>query len=62
MQMSLQVDSRQPFCSHHPVKIILCLVLLAAFSLSACTTLANRRDLYRPKKANGPWTAKLDKM
>jgi len=33
--------------------------LLLAFSLSACNTLATRRDLYSPAKASGPYTEAL---
>ena len=33
--------------------------LLLAFSLSACNTLATRRDLYAPTKASGPYTEAL---
>jgi hypothetical protein len=44
------------------VKLFAALVLIAAFVFSSCTTLTNRRDLYRPNKANGPWTKKLEKM
>jgi len=41
------------------VKSAFSLVVLAAFcaaTFSSCTTLANRRDLYKPGKPNGPWT------
>jgi len=30
-----------------------------ALSLSACTTLENRRDLYFPQEVNGPYTRML---
>ena len=33
--------------------------LFLAFSLSACNTLATRRDLYAPTKASGPYTEAL---
>jgi hypothetical protein len=39
------------------VKSILLLSLLAAFALSACTTLSNRRDLYRPGKPGSSWNS-----
>ena len=29
------------------------------FAMNACTTLANRRDLYRADEAHGPYTDKL---
>ena len=36
------------------------LLALAAFSLTACTTDSNRRELYRPKKGGqGAWTESL---
>jgi hypothetical protein len=42
------------------VKSVLSLVILAAFCVSfccsSCTTLSNRRDLYKPGKPDGPWT------
>jgi hypothetical protein len=37
------------------VKAVL-LSLSAVALLSSCTTLANRRDLYAPKKPDGPYT------
>lgn len=30
-----------------------------ALSLTACTTLENRRDLYSPQEVNGPYTRML---
>ena len=41
-----------------PVKSALAFLLLA-FSLSACNTLATRRDLYGPAKGTGPYTEAL---
>jgi hypothetical protein len=38
---------------------LLALLAFVAFGFSACTTLANRRDLYSPTKANGPYTRSL---
>jgi hypothetical protein len=38
---------------------LLALLALAAFGFSACNTLADRRDLYSPTKANGPYTRSL---
>jgi hypothetical protein len=43
------------------VKLFAVLALITVFAFSSCTTLANRRDLSRPDKANGPWTKKLEK-
>lgn len=40
-----------------PVKSSLLFVLpVAVLSLSSCTTLENRRDMYFPQKVNGPYT------
>lgn len=42
------------------VKAALLLVLAAAaVSLTACTTLENRRDMYSPQTVNGPYTRML---
>lgn len=44
------------------VKFSLPLLLAAitlTFALNACTTLANRRDLYRPPTPQGPYTDML---
>jgi len=41
------------------VKFSVPLLALAALSLAACSTLVNRRDAYRPTKADGPWTRSL---
>ena len=42
------------------MKFALSLLALAAFSLTACTTDSNRRELYRPKKGGqGAWTESL---
>jgi len=37
----------------HPV------LVLSVLALAACTTLENRRDMYRPQKVNGPYTRML---
>jgi len=40
-----------------PVKSSLLIVLPAAvLSLTSCTTLENRRDMYFPQQVNGPYT------
>jgi hypothetical protein len=38
------------------VKTLLSLLLFFASSLTSCTTLANRRQLYAPQKPSGPYT------
>jgi hypothetical protein len=38
---------------------LLALLAFVAFGFSACNTLADRRDLYSPVKANGPYTRSL---
>lgn len=38
------------------------LVPLALFSLAACTTTANRREMWSPAKGHGPYTDKLRNM
>ncbi len=43
-----------------PVKFFLPLALLAAFALSACNTLENRRSLYTYEKVHGPYTRELE--
>jgi hypothetical protein len=55
------VDTIRRVCSYRHVKLLAALAILTAFCFSSCTTLANRRDLYRPNKANGPWTKKIEK-
>jgi len=56
------IDRGAGICSHHCVKFSLLLILAAiTLSLNACTTLANRRDLYSPDKAHGPYTDALEK-
>lgn len=35
------------------------LLALAVFATAGCTTLANRRDVYRPNDASGPYTTAL---
>ena len=42
------------------VKFFVPLLAFAALALSACSTDANRRDLYRPKKGDGYWTRSLE--
>ncbi len=39
-----------------PVKFVVPFLILSAFSFSACNTLVDRRDLYAPTKASGPYT------
>lgn len=41
------------------VKVFLLVLSLAVVTLSACTTLENRRDMYNPQKVNGPYTRML---
>jgi hypothetical protein len=41
------------------VKFALPLVLCLAFATSACNTIENRRSVYAPKKADGPYTRSL---
>ena len=41
------------------VKFALPLVLCLAFATTACNTIENRRSLYAPQKANGPYTRSL---
>jgi hypothetical protein len=48
------------FCSHARVKFFLPLALLAAFALSACNTIENRRSLYSNEKVHGPYTRSLE--
>jgi len=43
------------------MKALSLLALLTAFLLTSCNTLSNRRDLYSLKKADGPYTKRLDK-
>ena len=45
-----------PFAPIPPVKFAASLLVLLAFSLTACNTPANRRDLYKPNQASGPYT------
>lgn len=47
------------FAPIDPVKFALPLIVITAFALNACTTLANRRDLYSPEKPHGPYTDRL---
>ncbi|MDX2080642.1 MAG: hypothetical protein SFU53_07645 [Terrimicrobiaceae bacterium] len=41
------------------MKFSLLLLALGAVSLTSCTTLENRRDLYNPQKVYGPYTRML---
>lgn len=54
------VDTTGRFCSHARVKFFLPLALLAAFALSACNTIENRRSLYSNEKVHGPYTRSLE--
>ena len=47
------------FCSDSRVKFTAPFVLLLAIGLSACETSVNRRSLYSPAKASGPYTQAL---
>jgi uncharacterized lipoprotein NlpE involved in copper resistance len=42
------------------VKSAVSLLALVALSLTACNTLVTRKDLYSPKKGDGPYTRALD--
>jgi len=42
------------------VKFFLPLALFAAFALSACNTIENRRSLYSNEKVHGPYTRSLE--
>jgi hypothetical protein len=56
------VDRDTGICSHQCVKFSLPLILAIiaiTFTLNACTTLANRRDLYSPDRPQGPYTDML---
>lgn len=44
------------FAPIRAVKFAVSLIALLAFALTACNTLATRRDLYAPTKASGPYT------
>lgn len=46
------------------MKFLSSLLLLAALVLSqtACTTLVNRRDLYRPARGSGEWSKKYERQ
>ena len=41
------------------VKFALPFALCLAFATTACNTIENRRSLYAPKKADGPYTRSL---
>lgn len=58
--MKSKLDTSHGFCSHPAVKLSLSLLILAAIisTFSGCTTLANRRDVYRPAEASGPYTTR----
>ena len=42
------------------VKFALPLILCLAFAMTACNTIENRRSVYAPKKADGPYTRSLN--
>jgi hypothetical protein len=42
------------------VKFALPFALCLAFATTACNTIENRRSLYSPKKADGPYTRSLE--
>lgn len=54
-----RLTRRLEFVPMANVKLTLALLTIVAFALNACTTLANRRDLYSPDKPHGPYTQKL---
>ena len=54
------VDTTGGFCSDARVKFLLPLALFAAFALSACNTIENRRSLYTNEKVHGPYTRSLE--
>jgi len=56
-----RVDMPFGICSHRNVKFALPFLLIVTFALNACTTLANRRDLYRDNEAHGPYTDAYNK-
>lgn len=41
------------------VKFVLPFLLVLAFAVTGCNTIENRRSLYSPKKADGPYTRAL---
>ena len=41
------------------VKFVLPFLLVLAFAVTGCNTIENRRSLYAPKKADGPYTRAL---
>jgi len=53
-----QLTAVNDFVPIRAVKFFVSLLLLSVFAstFSACTTDANRRDLYSPKKGSGYWT------
>ena len=53
------VDTRARICSDAPVKFYTPFLLLVAIALTACETHQNRRSLYAPPKASGPYTQAL---
>ena len=53
------VDTRARICSDAPVKSITPFLLIAAVALTACETNQNRRSLYAPARASGPYTEAL---
>jgi hypothetical protein len=54
------VDTLGRFCSDARVKFLLPIALFAAFALSACNTLENRRSSYTTQKVHGPYTRQLE--
>jgi hypothetical protein len=44
------------------VKYAISLVFIVAVFLTSCNTLSNRRDLFAPAPANGPWNKKLAEL
>ena len=52
----LRFPSPAAFAPIRAVKFAASLLALLAFSLTACNTLATRRDLYAPTKSSGPYT------
>lgn len=61
LQRGGRVDSVPRFCSLRAVKFaVLSLLLAATFASAGCTTLANRRDLFRPNPPEGPYTDRLN--
>lgn len=53
------IDIRRGAGFPRGVKTSLLLAAAAVISLTSCTTLENRRDLYNPQKVEGPYTRML---